>query len=92
MAAGWNKENDDFLVVAYTEENESADNYRERFVYDLGNNRKMDMGKDGVKRNAIRVNLKQEVLEKLEKMRRDKFSLDTSVALTYNYGCVAFQR
>lgn len=42
--------------------------------------------------NSIRDNSRPDLLEKLEKMRRDKFSLDTIAAVTYNYQCVALYK
>ncbi|MCX8130925.1 MAG: NYN domain-containing protein [Clostridia bacterium] len=106
------KENYDNLTVIYTKENETADNYIEKFVYNLGNihtirvvtadyleqtmilrkggirvlprelrselrqagnNLKVNITNAGAKDNTIMSNLKPELLEKLEKMRRSKF-------------------
>ncbi len=102
----------DNIKIVYTKENETADNYIEKFVHRLGNihtiwvvtsdylEQTMILGNGGirmsprelreeiqtasrnmkpllfpnkVKSNAIELQLKPELLEKLEKLRRGKF-------------------
>lgn len=102
----------DHLKVVFTKENETADNYIEKFVHRLGNtytirvvtsdyleqtmvlsnggirmsprelreeigkvekNGRPDLIRPGIRSNSIASHIKPELLEKLEKIRRDKF-------------------
>lgn len=106
------KEVYDNITIIFTKENETADNYIEKFVYNFSSTNKITvvtsdylqqtivlncggirmstrefkseifkankgieeiLGKTGVKTNTIMSHLKPELLQKLEKLRRDKF-------------------